>query len=55
MLKLSTSDPEPLFQYHEVDFNGILILLKENNGFKWQLKESLLVLCDKSSLDNDIY
>ena len=44
-----------LLNGHKASFDNFSILLKENNSFKLQLKESLLKARDKSVLNRNIY
>ena len=44
-----------LLDGHKVSFDNFSILLKENNAFKLQLKESLLISRDKPILNRNIY
>ena len=44
-----------LLDGHKASFDNFSILLKENNGFKLQLKESLLISRDKPILNGNIY
>ena len=44
-----------LLDGHKASFDNFLILLKENNAFKLQLKESLLISHDKPILNRNIY
>ena len=44
-----------LFEGHKSSFDNFSILLKENNDFKLQLKESLLISRDKPILNKNIY
>ena len=39
----------------KASFDNFSILLKESNAFKLQLKESLLIVRDKSILNKNIY
>ena len=40
---------------HKSSFDNLVILLKENNVFRLQLKESLSISCDKPILKKNIY
>ena len=40
---------------HKARFDNFSILLKESNGFKLQLKESLLIARDEPILNKNIY
>ena len=44
-----------LLDGHKARFGNFSILLKENNAFKLQLKESLLISRDKPILNRNIY
>ena len=44
-----------LLDGHKASFDNFSILLKESNGFKLQLKESLLMSRDKLILNKNIY
>ena len=44
-----------LLDGHKASFDNFSILLKENNAFKLQLKESLLISRDKPILNGNIY
>ena len=44
-----------LLDGHKASFDNFSILLKESNPFKLQLKESLLISCDKPILNKNIY
>ena len=44
-----------LLDGHKASFDNFLILLKESNPFKLQLKESLLISRDKPILNKNIY
>ena len=44
-----------LLDGRKASFDSFSILLKENNAFKLQLKEFLLISRDKSILNNHIY
>ena len=44
-----------LLDGHKPSFDNFLILLKESNAFKLQLKESLLILRDKLIFNKNIY
>ena len=44
-----------LLDGHKASFDNFSILLKESNPFKLQLKESLLVSCDKPISSKNIY
>ena len=44
-----------LLDVHKASFDNFSILLKENNAFKLQLKESLLISRDKPILNRNIY
>ena len=44
-----------LLDGHKASFDNFSILLKENNTFKLQLKESLLISRDKPILNRNIY
>ena len=44
-----------LLDGHKASFDNFSILLKENNAFKLQLKESLLISRDKPILNRNIY
>ena len=44
-----------LLDGHKANFDNFLILLKESNPFKLQLKESLLISRDKPILNKNIY
>ena len=44
-----------LLDGHKASFDNFSILSKENNAFKLQLKESLLISRDKSILNRNIY
>ena len=44
-----------LLDGHKASFDNFSILLKENNAFKLQLKESLLISRDKTILNRNIY
>ena len=44
-----------LLDGHKASFDNFSILLKENNAFKLQLKESLLISRDKAILNRNIY
>ena len=44
-----------LLDGHKASSDNFLILLKENNAFKLQLKESLLISRDKPILNRNIY
>ena len=43
-----------LLDGHKASFDNFLIVLKENNAFKLQLKESLLISREKSFLNKNI-
>ena len=44
-----------LLDDHKASLDSFLILLKESNAFKLQLKESLLISSDKPILNKNIY
>ena len=44
-----------LLKGHDASFENFAILLKENNNFKLNLKESLLMKRDKPELNRNIY
>ena len=54
-LKKSAIFDHMLLDGHDTSFDNFTILLKENNAFKLQLKESLLISRDKSILNKNIY
>ena len=57
---VKTPTKSAIFEYmlldgHKASFDNFPILLKENNAFKLQLKESLLISRDKPVLNRNIY
>ena len=44
-----------LLDGHKASFDNFPVLLIESNGFKLQLKETLLILPDKPILNKNIY
>ena len=54
-LKKSDIFDHMLLDGHKTSFDNFAILLKESNAFKLQLKESLLISCDKPILNKNIY
>ena len=55
MLKKSSLFDHMILDDHKASFDNISIFLKENNAFKLQLTESLLLSWDKSILNKNIY
>ena len=55
MPKKSTIFDHMLLNSHKASSDNFLIFLKESNPFKLQLKESLLISCDKLILSKNIY
>ena len=53
--KKSAISDHMLLDGHKASFDNFSILLKENNAFKLQLKESLLISRDKPILNRNIY
>ena len=55
MPKKSAIFDHMLLDSYKASFDNFSILLKERNAFKLQLKESLLISCDKTILNKNIY
>ena len=53
--KKSAIFDQTLLNDHDASFEDFMILLKENNRLKSQLKESLLIKRDKSQFNRNIY